>query len=43
MKSEDKKTPKKERGRPEKPVKFDGTLEQMINIAVQTPVKKSNK
>jgi hypothetical protein len=42
-KEEEKKPPKKRADKYEDKVKFDGTLEDMINIAIKTPVKKETK
>jgi hypothetical protein len=43
-KPKEKKPPeKKEVGRPEKPVHFEGSLEDMINIAIKTPAPKKTK
>lgn len=38
-----KKPPKKREDKYEEKVKFEGTLEQMINIAIKTPLKKQDK
>lgn len=38
-----KKIPKKREDQYEEKVKFEGTLEQMINIAIKTPLKKQDK
>ena len=42
-KKEDEKPPKKRAEKYDEKVKFEGTLEQMINIAVKTPPKKETK
>ncbi|WP_419803526.1 hypothetical protein [Mucilaginibacter sp.] len=39
----EKKPPKKREEKYEQKVKFEGTLEQMINIAIKTPLKKQGK
>lgn len=44
MSKEQKKKPPKERAKQyDEKVKFDGTLEQMINIAISTKPKKQDK
>ncbi len=40
-KEEPKEPPKKRADKYEEKVKFEGTLEQMINIAIKTPPKKN--
>ncbi|HVW99696.1 MAG TPA: hypothetical protein VHA52_04520 [Candidatus Babeliaceae bacterium] len=42
-KKPEKKPPKKRQDKYDEKVKFEGTLEQMINIAVKTPPKKEAK
>lgn len=39
----EKKPPKKRENKYEEKVKFKGSLEQMINIAIKTPPKKQTK
>lgn len=43
MKQEEKKPPKKRENEYDEKVKFEGSLEQMIKIAVKTPPKKITK
>lgn len=42
-KKEENKPPKKRAEKYEEKVKFEGTLEQMLKIAVKTPPKKETK
>lgn len=41
--AKEKKPSKKREEKYEEKVKFEGTLEQMINIAIKTPLKKQDK
>lgn len=42
-KQEENKLPKKRAEKYEEKVKFEGSLEQMLNIAIKTPPKKETK